>query len=85
MGLPTTAQGIGWAITSLPGTGGVWHGNPVTQFSFDITPAGATPAGGNVIPGATLLGYLNTYHKIDVFVEDDTMIDRVKLEVCSAP
>ncbi len=83
MGLPANAQGLGYGITSLAGSGGVWSGNAVSQFMFTIAPGSVTPAPSNTIPIATVMGYLNTYHKIDVFVEDDTMIDRIKLEVCS--
>lgn len=70
----------GTFIKDLPGANGIWSGNQPTTFVLDLAnlPAGLAGSQTNII-GALADG------TIDVYVQDDTVVDYIKLRVWTCP
>ena len=70
----------GTYIKDLPGANGIWAGNQPTTFVLDLAnlPAGLPGSQTNII-GALADGTL------DVYVQDDTVVDYIKLRIWTCP
>ncbi len=69
----------GFNINLLPGTGGVWNTNPLTNFTFNL--GATTPTN---VCGTNLLGNFGD-RTFDVYVQDDTAVDAARMRVQPCP
>jgi hypothetical protein len=69
----------GFNINLLPGSGGVWTGNPLTSFFFNFNTT--LPSS---VCGTNMLGAFGD-RTFDVYVQDDTAIDVARLRVQPCP
>ncbi len=81
--LPTPNGTFAWSIPlrTLPGTGGTWNA-PLDPAAFTLDLANLT---GGTVPGASLLAQLNADRRLDIIVQDDTMVDFIKLTLHTFP
>jgi hypothetical protein len=79
IGLSGCAAGAAWIwsapISSLPGAGGTWAPNVDVNFSLDLAAMPSAPAA--LLP----LLNLDSTHRLDVAIGDDTVVDWIELSI----
>lgn len=90
--VPIPGARVGFAINSLPGAATWAPPHPPELFVFDFDPANVkvygngvpgTPAAGPPYNGLEFFKALNANKRFDTYVEDDTGVDFVQLELCA--
>src|ERR1043166_1596471 len=93
---PTPGARVAFAINSLPGAAPWAPPHPPEMFVFDFVPTNPNvPVYGNNVPGTPpaspayngteFFKALNANKRFDMYVQDDTSVDFVQLEICAKP
>jgi hypothetical protein len=88
---PTVADRFGFAINSLPGASPWQPPHAPVKFTFEFPQTGNVqvwgngsgfPPAGPPYNGPAFFAGLNAHHALDVYVQDDTSVDFLQLQLC---